>query len=88
MSNGTVSLWDKDNKQDTVDVALEQTRRGLEAIGLEHEHFNIRLGTGAIALQQSVNDTVDYYQWVILAALNMVILLLSLIHISEPTRPY
>ena len=74
MSNGTVSLWYKDNKQDTVDVALEQTRRGLEAIGLEHENFNIRLGTGAIALQQSVNDTVDYYQWVILAALNMVIL--------------
>ncbi len=75
MSNGTVSLWYKDNKQDTVDVALEQTRRALDIIGLEHENFNIRLGTGAIALQQSVNDTVDYYQWVILGLLNLVILI-------------
>ena len=75
MSNGTVSLWYKDNKQETVDVALEQTRRGLDLIGIEHDEFNVRLGTGAIALQQSVNDTVDYYQWIILAALNLVILI-------------
>jgi uncharacterized protein len=75
MSNGTVSLWYKDNKQETVDVALEQTRRGLEAIGIEHDEFNVRLGTGAIALQQSVNDTVDTYQWIILGALNLVILI-------------
>ena len=33
------------------------------------------MATGAIALQQSVNDTVDLYQWYILAALNAVILL-------------
>lgn len=74
MSNGTVSLWYKDNKQDTVDTALEQTRRGLELIGLDHDEYRVRLGTGAIALQQSVNDTVDLYQWYILAALNAVIL--------------
>ena len=75
LENGTVSLWYKDNKQETVDVALEQTRAALEQIGIDKENFRIRLGTGAIALQQSVNDTVDYYQWVILAALNAVILL-------------
>lgn len=75
MANGTVSLWYKDNKQETVDVALEQARRGLDLIGIEHDEFNVRLGTGAIALQQSVNDTVDYYQWIILAALNLVILI-------------
>ena len=74
MSNGTVSLWYKDNKQDTVDTALEQTRAGLEIIGIDHEKFNVRLGTGAIALQQSVNDTVDLYQWHILGYLNLVIL--------------
>ena len=56
-------------------MALEQTRRGLDLIGIEHDEFNVRLGTGAIALQQSVNDTVDYYQWIILAALNLVILI-------------
>ena len=75
LKNGTVSLWYKDNKQDTVDRALAQTRAAIEEVGAEHESFRIRLGTGAIALQQSVNDTVDFYQWIILAALNLVILI-------------
>ncbi len=74
LQNGTVSLWYKNNKQETVDKALEQTREALELVGTDHEGFRIRLGTGAIALQQSVNDTVDKYQWIILAALNCVIL--------------
>ena len=72
--NSTVSLWYKDNKQETVDLALEQTRAALEKVGLDHEAFTIRLGTGTIALQQSINDTVDYYQWIILGLLNLVIL--------------
>ena len=62
------------NKQDTVDTALAQTRAGLDLVGIDHKDFTIRLGTGAIALQQSVNDTVDLYQWYILGALNLVIL--------------
>ena len=73
--NATVSLWYKDNKQETVDLALAQTRAALEEIGLDHEAFRIRLGTGTIALQQSINDTVDYYQWIILGLLNIVILI-------------
>ncbi len=73
--NATVSLWYKDNKQETVDRALEQTHEALEQIGLDHDAFRIRLGTGTIALQQSINDTVDYYQWIILALLNVVILI-------------
>jgi len=75
LENGTVSLWYKNNKQETVDTALEQTRAALDMVGRTHEGFNIRCCTGAIALQQSVNDTVDRYQWIILAALNGVILL-------------
>lgn len=75
LENGTVSLWFKNNKQETVDQALHETRKALEEIGVDHDRFRVRLGTGAIALQQSVNDTVDYYQWIILAALNGVILL-------------
>ncbi len=74
LKNGTVSLWYKDNKQATVDTALAQTRAAIELLEADHEAFRIRLGTGAIALQQSVNDTVDTYQWIILAALNLVIL--------------
>ena len=73
-SNGTLSLWYKDNKQETVDTAIHQTKAGLEVVGLDHEDYQIRLGTGAIALQQSVNDTVDRYQWTILFWLNVVIL--------------
>ncbi|HAD10096.1 MAG TPA: RND transporter [Porticoccaceae bacterium] len=73
--NGTVSLWYKDNKQETVDVALEQVRSALDEIGIDHEKFKIRLGSGTIALQQSINDTVDLYQYYILAALNVVILI-------------
>ena len=75
LKNGAVSLWYKDNKQATVDTALAQTRAAIEEVGVEHDAFRIRLGTGAIALQQSVNDTVDLYQWIILAALNLVILI-------------
>ena len=73
--NATVSLWYKDNKQETVDLALAQARRAVEAVGEDHDLFRIRMGTGTIALQQSINDTVDYYQWIILALLNLVILL-------------
>ncbi len=72
--NGTVSLWYKDNKQDTVDGALRQARAALEIIGTEFDDFRIRLGSGTIALQQSINDTVDSYQWIILGLLNAVIL--------------
>ena len=75
LQNGTISQWFKDNKQGTVDVALKQTREAIKAVEPEHDHFRIRLGTGAIALQQSVNDTVDKYQWYILGLLNAMIFL-------------
>ncbi len=72
--NGTVSLWYKDNKQETVDRALAQARAAVEKVGAEHENFRIRLATGTIALQQSINDTVDKYQYIIMALLNVVML--------------
>ncbi|MGK2914410.1 MAG: efflux RND transporter permease subunit, partial [Porticoccaceae bacterium] len=75
MQNGTVSLWYKDNKQETVDMALAKVRGVLDKIGIDHEVFRIRLGSGSIALQQSINDTVDTYQYIILACLNVVILI-------------
>ena len=75
LQNGTVSLWYKDNKQETVDKALAQAREGLALIGVDHDTFRVRCCTGVIALQQSINDTVDLYQWYILGALNAVILL-------------
>ena len=77
--NGTVSLWYKDNKQDTVDHALAQVRAALTEIGMEHEKFLIRLGSGTIALQQSINDTVARYEVIILALLNVAILIAAAI---------
>ncbi|MBI1238566.1 MAG: MMPL family transporter [Alphaproteobacteria bacterium] len=73
--NGTVSFWFKDNKQETVDGALAAARAAVDAIGTEFEAFRVRLGSGTIALQQSVNDAVNYYQWIILALLNLVMII-------------
>lgn len=72
--NGTVSLWYPNNRQETVDAALKQARQCVDEVGPEHANFRMRLGAGSIALQQSINDTVDLYQWYILGALNLVIL--------------
>ncbi|BAL24210.1 RND family transporter [Azoarcus sp. KH32C] len=72
--NGTVSLWYPNNKQATVDAALVEARKCIAGVGESHPNFLIRLGAGSIALQQSINDTVDLYQWYILGALNLVIL--------------
>ena len=71
--NATVSLWYKDNKQETVDLALDQAKTAVESVGTDHEQFVIRLASGTMALQQSINETVHNYQWVILALLNLVI---------------
>ena len=73
--NGTVSLWYPNNKQATVDAALAEAHRCVEQVGAEHETFRIRLGTGSIALQQSINDTVAVYERYILLACNLVILI-------------
>ena len=74
MQNGTLSLWYKNNKQETVDMALDQAKRAVESVGAEHPNFRIRLATGAIALQQSVNDVVHANKWLILGCLNVIIL--------------
>jgi len=73
--NGTVSLWYKDNKQETVDAALASARRAVEQIGIDHDAFTVRLGTGTIALQQAMNHVVERYHWLIFGCLNLVILL-------------
>jgi len=72
--NGTVSLWFKDNKQETVDAALRQARRAVDEVQADHQAFRVRLGTGTIALQQAMNNVVRRYHWVIVGCLNLVIL--------------
>lgn len=73
--NATVSLWYPNNKQATVDNALAEARRCVAAVGEDHQTFRIRLASGAIALQQTVNDTVVLYEGRIVLALNLVILI-------------
>jgi predicted RND superfamily exporter protein len=75
MQNGTVSLWYKDNKQETVDAALVAARKAIAEVGADHPAFRIRLGTGTIALQESVNQVIAKFHWVVLMVLNVLILI-------------
>ncbi|MCF4167294.1 MMPL family transporter [Zavarzinia compransoris] len=69
--NGTISLWYKDNTQATVDQAIAQARAAVDLVGADHPDFRVRLATGTIALQQSINDAVEHYHWIILGLLNL-----------------
>jgi len=71
--NSTISLWYKDNKQSTVDAALASAQRAVDAVGVEHTDFTVRMGSGTIALQQAMNSVVSRYHWLILALLNVAI---------------
>ncbi len=75
--NSTISLWYKDNKQETVDAALASARRAVEAVGTDHELFTVRLASGTIALQQAMNDVVSRYHWLILGLVNIAIFLVA-----------
>lgn len=76
MQHSTVSLWYKDNKQDTVDHALAAASAAVAAVGVDHPDFRVRLGTGTIALQEAVNRVVSRYQWIIIGGVNFFIFLL------------
>jgi uncharacterized protein len=75
--NSTISLWYKDNKQETVDAALASAKRAVEAVGTEHKDFTVRLASGTIALQQAMNTVVDRYHWLILGLLNLAIFVIA-----------
>ncbi|MEX1663935.1 efflux RND transporter permease subunit [Zhongshania arctica] len=71
--NSTISLWYKDNKQETVDAALASAQRAVDSVGVEHADFTVRMGSGTIALQQAMNSVVSRYHWLILGLLNIAI---------------
>ena len=77
--HATVSLWYPDNKQETVDAALAAAEQAVAQVGVEHEHFRVRLGTGLIALQEAVNRVIGQYQWTVLGAVNLMVFLLCAI---------
>lgn len=71
--NSTISLWYKDNKQETVDAALASAQQAVDKVGADHPEFTVRMGSGTIALQQAMNSVVSRYHWLILALLNVAI---------------
>lgn len=75
--HSTVSLWYADNKQETVDAALASAQRAVDIVGKDHEAFNVRLGTGFIALQQAMNNVVHRYHWFILGMVNIAIAVIA-----------
>ncbi|SER19587.1 hypothetical protein SAMN04488038_11943 [Solimonas aquatica] len=75
--SSTISLWYKDNKQETVDAALASARHAVEAVGVDHPQFRVRLATGFIALQQAMNVVVERYHWLILGLVNVAIAIIS-----------
>jgi predicted RND superfamily exporter protein len=77
LQHSTVSLWYKDNKQETVDHALAAAARAVEIVGKDHPEFTVRLGTGVIALQQAMNSVVERYHWFILGLVNLAVMVIS-----------
>lgn len=63
--HSTVSLFYRDNKQATVDGALETARKAVEAVGMDHANIRIRLASGTIALQEAMNSVVARYHWIL-----------------------
>ncbi len=75
--NLTVSSWFRDNKQETVDAALASAARAVEIVGKDHPDFEVRLGSGVIALQQAMNNVVHDYHYLILGLVNVAILIIA-----------
>lgn len=82
--NSTVSLWYKDNKQETVDAALASAQRAVDAVGVDHPGFRIRMASGTIALQQAMNVVVERYHWLIFGLVNIAIFLVTAYAYQSP----
>ncbi|MAA75896.1 MAG: RND transporter [Salinisphaeraceae bacterium] len=75
--DSTVSLFYRDNKQETIDAALATARKAVEAVGEDHPGFKVLLASGTIALQEASNQVVVRYHWLILACLAAAILVIA-----------
>jgi hypothetical protein len=77
--HSTVSAWYKDNKQETVDAALNAARRAVAAVGADHKDFTVRLATGVISLQQAMNNVVERYHTIIMVMVNLAVMVLAFV---------
>lgn len=76
VQHSTVSFWYDDNKQETVDAVLAAARKAVEEVGVDHELFTVRLGTGTIAIQEAVNNVINRYHHIVVALLNLFIFII------------
>jgi len=84
LQHATVSLWYPDNRQETVDAALAAVRKAIATVGIEHEHFRIRLGTGTIALQEAVNQVIQRYHWMVILVVNVFVFAMASVFYGSP----
>ncbi|MGQ0620655.1 MAG: efflux RND transporter permease subunit [Panacagrimonas sp.] len=77
LQHSTVSVWFADNKQSTVDAALASAKRAVDAVGVDHDKFTVRMASGFIALQQAMNDVVHRYHWFIFGLVNVAIAVIA-----------
>ena len=75
MQVAAISLWFRDNTQDTVDAALAVAHAAADALGTEHDTFRLRVASGTIALQQAVNSVVERYHGLVVLLLNLFVFL-------------
>ncbi len=75
--DSTISLFYRDNKQETIDAALATAREAVAEVGNDFEGFDVLLASGTIALQQSMNTVVERYHWFILMLLSVAIFIIA-----------
>ncbi|MGQ0701319.1 MAG: efflux RND transporter permease subunit [Panacagrimonas sp.] len=75
--NTAVTLFYRDNKQETVDQAIATARAAVAAVGLEHTDVRIRLASGTIALQEAMNKVVERYHWILIGLCCAAIFIIS-----------
>lgn len=83
--NSTISLFYRDNKQETVDGALTTAREAIDAVSNQesavYDGESLRVSadrlTGTIPLQNAMNTVVDRYHWLILALLAAAIFVIA-----------
>jgi predicted RND superfamily exporter protein len=76
IQHSTVSFWYPNNKQETVDAALAAAERAVAVVGVDHDDFIVRMGTGTIPLQQAMNRVVERYHDTTMICLNIAMFLL------------